>query len=90
MDLIGGHHFTSTFPTSHFRQGLMVARHGKGRHTTLTHETLTVRRPGEPTEHREITVDELSDLLRELEVPLTGDEEERLLRRVTELRAATS
>jgi len=90
VDLVGGHHYTSTYPSSHFRHGLMVARHGKGRHTTLTHTTLTVRRPGEPTEHREITLDELRAVLRELEVPLTADEEAPLLRRVTELRELTS
>jgi N-hydroxyarylamine O-acetyltransferase len=85
VDLTCGHHYTSTYPTSHFRQGLMVARHGKGRHTTLTHGTLTVRRPGAPTEHREISLDELPALLRELEVPLTADEEARLLRKAAQL-----
>jgi N-hydroxyarylamine O-acetyltransferase len=86
-DLICGHHFTSTYPTSNFRRGLMLARHGKGRHTTVTHATLTIRRPGESTVHRPIDLDELSPLLQELEVPLTADEESRLLSKAAELRA---
>lgn len=85
-DLVSGHHFTSTFPGSHFRHGLMVTRHDEGRHTSLTHGTVTVRRPGQPTEHREIDIDELSDLLHELAVPLSPDEEGRLLARVERLR----
>jgi N-hydroxyarylamine O-acetyltransferase len=66
----------------------MVTRHGKGRHTSLTHQTVTVRRPGEPTEHRGIDVPELRDLLHELAVPLTEEEEAGLLKRVKELRQA--
>jgi N-hydroxyarylamine O-acetyltransferase len=89
VDLVGGHHFTSTYPSSHFRHGLMLTAHGKGRHVTVTHTSVTLRRPGAPTEHREIDLDELRSLLHELEVPLTADEESRLLRRVAELRAAT-
>src|SRR4051812_34761993 len=85
--LVSGHHYTSTFPASHFRHGLMVTRHQDGRHTSLTHRTLTVRRPGRPTEHREVTLDEVRDQLRELAVPLVGDEEERLLAKVEELRS---
>lgn len=76
-----GHHFTSTFPTSHFRHGLMLTRHLPGRHVSVTHESLTVRRPGEPTEHRPLADGELRSWLRELEVPLTDDEEQRLLER---------
>ncbi len=86
-DLVSGHHYTSTFPASHFRHMLMVTRHGEGRHTSLTHRTVTVRRPGLATEHRDIGVAELRDLLHELEVPLTDDEEARLIARVEQLRA---
>jgi len=86
-DLLTGHHYTSTFPASHFRHGLMVTRHQEGRHTSLTHRTLTVRRPGAPTEHREIEVAEVRDRLHDLAVPLTGEEEARLLERVEQLRA---
>ncbi|HCB06100.1 MAG TPA: arylamine N-acetyltransferase [Nocardioides sp.] len=89
-DLETGHHYTSTYPASHFRHQLMVTRHGEGRHTSVTHRTLTVRRPGEPTEHREIELAEVRDLLHELEVPLTGDEEARLLARAEQLRATVA
>jgi len=89
-DLVSGHHYTSTFPASHFRHGLMVTRHEDGRHTSVTHRAATVRRPGRPTEHREIEVAELRDLLHELAVPLTGDEEAQLLDRVEQLRAEDS
>jgi arylamine N-acetyltransferase len=79
VDVVMGHHYTSTFPTSHFRSGLMITRHEDGRHVTITHEAVTVRRPGEPTSHRALADGELADWLRALAVPLTDDEEQRLL-----------
>ena len=84
-DVVQGHHFTSTFPGSIFRQMLMVAGHVGDRHLTLTQSTVTVRRAGAATEHREIDVDELQHLLRELNVPLSDDEWDRLLKRIAEL-----
>ncbi|WP_457253198.1 arylamine N-acetyltransferase family protein [Pedococcus sp. P5_B7] len=87
VDVRSGHHFTSTYPTSHFRHGLMVTRHLPDRHVAVTHETVTVRRPGEPTEHRELAEGELESLLDELRVGLTGDETERLLAVVGQLRS---
>ena len=45
-----------------------------GATSPLTHETVTVRRPGAATEHRALREGELSDWLDELDVPLTGDE----------------
>jgi len=90
VDLVHGHHYTSTFPASIFRQMLMVAGHAADRHLTLTESTVTVRRAGTPTEHREISLEELSDLLHELNVPLTEDEQERLLTRLAELRTSVS
>jgi arylamine N-acetyltransferase len=87
VDVVMGHHYTSTFPTSHFRRGLMVCRHLPGRHVTVTHEAVTVRRPGEPTEHRPLADGELKDWLTELAVPLADEEEQRLLERVATLRA---
>jgi N-hydroxyarylamine O-acetyltransferase len=87
VDVAMGHHWTSTFPTSHFRNGLMVARHLPGRHVVVTADAVTVRRPGEPTEHRDLAAGELEQWLAELEVPLTGDERTRLLERVAGLRA---
>jgi N-hydroxyarylamine O-acetyltransferase len=84
VDVVMGHHFTSTFPATHFRHGLMLSRHGvdergMARHTTATATTVTVRRPGEPTEHRDLREGELNELLHDLGVPLTADEESRLL-----------
>lgn len=87
-DVAMGHDFTSTHPSSHFSHGLMVARHMDGRHTTVTNATLTVRRPGEPTEHRSLGHGELQDLLHELAVPLTPTEEARLLAVVSDLEPA--
>ncbi|TQK68965.1 arylamine N-acetyltransferase [Nocardioides sp. SLBN-35] len=85
VDVVIGHHYTSTFATSHFRNGLMITRHDEGRHVSVTATALTVRRPGEPTEHRPLAPGELTDWLRALAVPLTPDEERRLLERVAGL-----
>jgi N-hydroxyarylamine O-acetyltransferase len=85
VDVVHGHHFTSTFPTSHFRHGLMLTKHLADRHVSVTHSTVTVRRPGAPTEHREIRLDEVLWWLAELEVPLTADEVERLRERLARL-----
>lgn len=83
VDVVMGHHYTSTFPTSHFRSGLMITKHEDGRHVTVTDKTLTVRRPGETTEHRELADGELAEWLRALAVPLTEEEERRLLAHAT-------
>ena len=83
--MVHGHHYTSTFPGSIFRNMLMVAGHADDRHLTLTESTVSVRRAGASTEHRQIDLDELPDLLRELNVPLTDDELYRLLKRLAEL-----
>jgi N-hydroxyarylamine O-acetyltransferase len=40
---------------------------------------VTVRRPGEPTEHRDLADGELQQWVHDLGVPLTADEEARLL-----------
>jgi N-hydroxyarylamine O-acetyltransferase len=85
LDLTVGHHYTSTFPPIHFRHMLMLTKHLDGRHVAVTHETVTVRRPGEATEHRALRDGELPELLDELDVPLTADERSALLARVTEL-----
>ena len=42
IDVVHGHHYTSTFPTSIFRQMLMVAGHAGDRHLTLTESTGSV------------------------------------------------
>ncbi len=73
VDLVMGHHMTSTFPTSHFRRTLMITRHLDGCHVTVTHEHVTIRRPGRPTELRPLRDGELGDKLDALGVPLTAD-----------------
>ncbi|HWU22530.1 MAG TPA: arylamine N-acetyltransferase [Nocardioides sp.] len=84
-DVVAGHHFTSTFPSSLFRARLMVARYLPDRHVTLTHQTVTIRRAGRPTEHHQLRPDEIGAWLEELEVALTADESRRLHARVREL-----
>ena len=68
-------------PGSHFRTGLMLTKHVDGRHVTVTHTRSPSAAPGEPTEHRDLRDGELAEWLRALEVPLTADEESRLLAR---------
>jgi N-hydroxyarylamine O-acetyltransferase len=85
VDVVAGHHFTSTWPESHFRHGLMVTKHLADRHVSVTHSTVTIRRPGSPTEHREIAADEVVWWLSELEVPLSADEVQRLRVRLASL-----
>ena len=90
LDYVVGHHFTSTYPSIHFRQMLMLTRHLPDRHVAVTHETVTVRRPGRPTEHRELRDGQLDDLLDELAVPLTADERTALNTKARELRSRAS
>lgn len=85
VDVVVGHHYTSTYPGSHFTTGLMVTRHLPGRHVTVTHATVTVRTPGAPTEHRPLRHGELEEWLSVLDVPLTSEERDALLRKVDEL-----
>ncbi len=86
VDVTMGHHFTSTYPTTHFRHGLMLTKHGADRHTAVSTDAVTIRRPGEPTEHRDLRDGELEQLLHELEVPLTPHEERRLIQVVAGFR----
>jgi N-hydroxyarylamine O-acetyltransferase len=79
VDVVIGHHYTSTFPGSHFTTGLILTKHLPGCHVTVTHESLTIRTPGEPTQHRPLREGEIEEWLETLEVPLTPDEESRLL-----------
>ena len=82
LDVVVGHHYTSTFPGSHFTTGLLLARHLPGRHVTVTHDTVTVRTPGGPTEHRPLHAGEVADWLDTLDAGLTPDERTRLLDRL--------
>jgi N-hydroxyarylamine O-acetyltransferase len=88
VDVVMGHHFTSTHPRSPFTTGLMLTKYQRGRHITVTHDSLTVRTPGEPTEHRPLREGEIGEWLETLEVPLTADEETRLLEKVRRLAAS--
>ena len=54
----------------------------------MSTDSVTIRRPGEPTEHRDLRDGELEQLLHELEVPLTPEEEKRLLALVPTLRGS--
>lgn len=89
IDVVMGHHYTSTHPASHFTTSLTVAKHLDGRHVTLTHETLTIRTPGQTPEHRPLRDGELEEWLEELAVPLTDSERARLLERVAVLARRT-
>ncbi len=79
IDLVMSHHFTSTFPTSHFTNSLILAKYLPDRHVTVTASTVTVRRPGQPTEHRSLSEGELLDRFTELGVTLPPAEVDELL-----------
>ncbi len=79
VDVVMGHHFTSTSPTSHFTTGLILTRHLDARHVTVTHETVTVRRAGKPTEHRPLREGELPELFDELGANLSPEDEDRVI-----------
>ena len=87
-----GHHFTSTFPASHFRSTFMLARHdlddGTPTQTTVTLDGVTQRRAGAASTQRPLDPAELPDLARGLWDNLSDDETVRLARRVGELLAA--
>lgn len=88
VDVVIGHHYTSTFPGSHFTTGLILTKHLPGRHITVTHGSLTIRTPGAPTEHRPLRESEIEEWLATLEVPLTPDEVARLLAKLRALAAS--
>lgn len=87
IDVVIGHHCTSTYPGSHFTTGLFLAKHLPSHHVTVTHGALTVRTPGRPTEHRPLREGEIGRWLQRLEVSLTPHEEGLLLARLRELAA---
>ncbi|MBE3000589.1 arylamine N-acetyltransferase [Nocardiopsis sp. HNM0947] len=76
-DVDMGNHYVSGHPDSSFRSMLIVAGHpGDGSHVTLTHGTVTVRRPGAETAKRDLEEGELGVWLDRLGVP--RDRHERL------------
>lgn len=96
VDVAMGHHWTSTHPTSHFTRTLMCVANGVDEDGTaisvaLTHEAVTIRRPGRPTEHREITpadFETLPELIDGLGANLTAAESDALVDVVRRLRSA--
>ncbi len=88
VDVLIGHHFTSTYPGSHFTTGFVLGKLLPGGHVTVTHESLTVRTPGRPTEHRPLQAGEVEEWLSRLEVPLRPDEHSRLVEKVQALGAS--
>ncbi|HEX6151436.1 arylamine N-acetyltransferase family protein [Nocardioides sp.] len=92
VDVTMGHHFTSTYPTSHFRSTFMLSRHGLADdgtpvQTTVTLDGVTSRRAGAPSTQRPLDLDELPELLDGLGANLTAGETSRLVRRLEGLLA---
>ena len=85
VDVIMGHHYTSTFPGSPFTTGFVLARHVPDGHVTVTHQALTIRALGQPTEHRALRAGEIGEWLTTLEVRLSPDERTRLTEKLREL-----
>lgn len=93
VDVTMGHHYTSTYPGSHFRSTLMIGRHGvdddgMAVHRMVTLDGVTERRAGAGTTHRPLDPDEVPALADRLGSHLGEDEAARLVRRVAGLLAA--
>ena len=91
VDVEMGHHWTSTSPTSHFLSSLTLARHGvapdgAATQMSVSTDTVTTRRAGEPSRQRAYDVEELPGLLPRLGIHLDGPEATRLVERVRGLR----
>ncbi|WP_434967337.1 arylamine N-acetyltransferase family protein [Janibacter indicus] len=91
VDVAMGHHWTSTSPRSHFRRSLTLARHGVAADGTpvqvsVSTDTITERRAGEPSRQRPYAVEELPELLPLLGIRLDSPEATRLVERVRGLR----
>jgi N-hydroxyarylamine O-acetyltransferase len=84
-DVVMGHHYTSTYQSSHFTSTLVVTKHLAGRHVTVTHDSLTIRTPGEPTTHRPLRDGEIEEWLSTLQVGLTPGEQTLLLEKLRTL-----
>ena len=66
IDYEVGNWFTSTHPSSKFRQSLMVARTTPEARFALLNNRFTVRMPGEPAQRRDLTVEEMNEALGEI------------------------
>ncbi|WP_017609963.1 arylamine N-acetyltransferase family protein [Nocardiopsis xinjiangensis] len=79
VDVAMANHYVSVHGGSPFRSMLTVSGHlADGSHATLTHGTVTVRRPGTRTTKRELGRGELDEWLDRLGVALTGGRRDRL------------
>jgi len=79
VDVDMANHYVSTHGDSPFRSMLTVSGHlADGSHATLTHGTVTVRRPGARTTKRELEDGELDEWLDRLGASLTGGRRDRL------------
>lgn len=87
VDVRTGHVITSTNAGSgRFLRHLVASRFTDDGHVTITEATRTVRVPGLPTQHEQITARQAVDQVRELGVRLVEDEPQRLLRVLEGLR----
>lgn len=92
VDVAMGHHWTSTAPSSHFRHGLIVGRHGVADDGAAVQASITLdgvveRRAGEPSTHRPLDLDELPVLLERLGTGVTPADAGRLVDRLRAIRA---
>jgi N-hydroxyarylamine O-acetyltransferase len=74
------HHYTSTHPHSPFTGRLVVMRLAEGRFRRLLGRELTETRPDGTAETRTVAPHELREVLKSLDVVLTAEELEGLLR----------
>jgi N-hydroxyarylamine O-acetyltransferase len=66
IDYEVGNWFTSTHPSSKFRQSLMVARTTPEARFALLNNRFTIRMPGQPVQRRDLTVEEMNEALGEI------------------------
>lgn len=66
VDLLQANWFTSTHPSSRFRQHLIVARTTTTARYGLLDNRLTIRRTGEPLEQKFLTAEEITQVLAEV------------------------
>ncbi|HIW69240.1 MAG TPA: arylamine N-acetyltransferase [Candidatus Dietzia intestinipullorum] len=86
IDVHTGHFVTSRSTHAPFTQHLTVMKHTDDGHVTLTENALTVRRRGDDTEHRELSVDDVVNRAQELGVRLQTGEDRLLAEALTRIR----
>ncbi|WP_372698010.1 arylamine N-acetyltransferase [Arthrobacter sp. JSM 101049] len=89
VDVRTGHFITSTAAGSgRFLRNLVASRFTDDGHVTITEATRTVRVPGHPTLHEQVTAGQAVDLVRDLGIRLVDDEPQRLRQVLEGLRGA--